>query len=102
MFNSTLITVFIGQYKSEGSDFTVVPTQNAAPEVWNYNPEESVKKKRMNECLVNNIIPDLLLIQLLNLLVMSFELVIPISNKNKIKILKNNNKRIYLTNNVND
>jgi hypothetical protein len=33
---------------------------------------------------------------------MSFELVIPITNKNKIKILKNNIKRIYLTNNLND
>jgi hypothetical protein len=56
----------------------------------------------MNECLVNNIIPDLPPIQSLNLLVMSFELVIPIANKNKIKILKDNIKRIYLTNNLNN
>jgi hypothetical protein len=74
--------VFIGQYKSEVSPFPVLPTQNAAPEIQNINAEESVKKKRMNECLVNNIIPDLLPIQSLNLLVMSFELVIPIANKN--------------------
>jgi hypothetical protein len=59
MFNSTLITVFIGQYKSEVSLFSVLPTVNHASEVQNNNAEESVKKKRMNECLVNNIIPDL-------------------------------------------
>jgi hypothetical protein len=93
--------VCIGQEKSEISPFTVVPTLNHACEVRKYNAEESVKKKRMNECLVNNIIPDLLPIRLLNLLVMSFELVIPISNKNKIKILKNNIKRIYLNDNIN-
>jgi hypothetical protein len=56
----------------------------------------------MNECLVNNIIPDLLHIRSLNLLIISFELVIPISNKKKIKIIKNNIKRIYLKNNLND
>jgi hypothetical protein len=33
---------------------------------------------------------------------MFFELVIPISNKNKIKILKNNIKKIYQKNNLND
>jgi hypothetical protein len=33
---------------------------------------------------------------------MSFELVIPISNKNKIKILENNIERIYLIDNLND
>jgi hypothetical protein len=79
MFNSTLITVFRGQYKSEVSSFPVVPTQNFASKVWNTNAEESVKKKRMNECLVKYI-----------------------SNKNKIKILKNNIKRIYLNYNPNN
>jgi hypothetical protein len=54
----------------------------------------------MNECIVNNIIPDLPPIQSLNLLVMSFELVIPIANKNKIIILKNNIERIYLKDNM--
>jgi hypothetical protein len=44
----------------------------------------------MNEGVVINIIPELSPIQSLNLLVMHFEFVIPISNKNKIKILKNN------------
>jgi hypothetical protein len=59
MFNSKHITVFIGQHKSEVSLLLVVPTQNPVNEVLNTNAEESVKKKRMNECLVNNIIPDL-------------------------------------------
>jgi hypothetical protein len=54
MFNSTLITVFIGQYKSEVSLFLIVPTVNSAYEIRNPNAEESVKKKRINECLVNN------------------------------------------------
>jgi hypothetical protein len=85
---------------SRESFFLVVPTKNVAPEVQNANVEESVKKKRMNECFVNNIIPDLSDISLLNLLVMSFELVIPTSNKNKIKILKKNIKR--MNPNVND
>jgi hypothetical protein len=62
----------------------------------------TICQKRMNECLVNNIIPDLVHISSLNLLVMSFELVIPISNKNKMKILKNNIKGIYLNNSLND
>jgi hypothetical protein len=46
MFNSTLITVFIGQYKSEVSPFPIVPTKNTAPELQKYNTEESVKKER--------------------------------------------------------
>jgi hypothetical protein len=45
MFNSTLTTVFIGQYKSEVSPLAVVPTENTACEVRNNNAEESVKKK---------------------------------------------------------
>jgi hypothetical protein len=56
MFNSTLITVFIGQYKSEVSPFLVVTTKNTTNEVRNCNAEESVKKRRINKCLVNNII----------------------------------------------
>jgi hypothetical protein len=49
MFNFTVITVFIGQYKFEVSYFQVVFTQNIAHEVWNVNTKESVKKKRMND-----------------------------------------------------
>jgi hypothetical protein len=46
MFNSTLITVFIGQYKSEVSSFQALPTESHAPEVRNDNAEKSVKKKK--------------------------------------------------------